>query len=766
MKRLTTFIAGAAVAATLGGCQQPAVSGWKSFSGDKNIERRVDSVLQLMTLEEKVGQMAQYSCNWDVTGPVMTGDYETLLKQGLVGSLFNVYTVDGVRKMQEMALSESRLKIPVLFGYDVVHGYRTIFPMPLAESCSWDLERMRKSAAIAADEASASGIAWTFAPMVDISRDARWGRIAEGSGEDPYLGSLLAKAYVHGYQGDSMQGKDEILSCVKHFALYGASEAGKDYNTVDMSHLRMYNEYFAPYRAAVEAGVGSVMSSFNIVDGIPATANKWLLTDVLRDEWGFQGLLVTDYNSIAEMSIHGVAPLKEAAVRALQAGTDMDMVSCGFLNTLEESLKEGKVTEAQIDAACRRVLEAKYKLGLFADPYKYCDTLRAEKELYTPEHRAVAREVAAETFVLLKNENHLLPLEEKGKIAIIGPMADARNNMCGMWSMTCTPSRHGTLLEGIRSAVGDKAEILYAKGSNVYYDAEIEKGAVGIRPLVRGNDQELLAEALRTAARADVIVAAVGECAEMSGESPSRTNLEIPDAQQDLLKALVKTGKPVVLLLFTGRPLILNWESEHIPSILNVWFGGSETGDAVADVLFGKAVPCGKLTTTFPRSVGQLPLFYNHLNTGRPDPDNRVFNRYASNYLDESNEPLYPFGYGLSYTDFVYGDLQLSSETLPKNGNLTASVTVTNKGNHDGYETVQIYLRDIYAEVARPVKGLKGFDRIFLKKGESREVKFVLTEDDLKFYNSGLQYIYEPGEFDVMIGTNSRDVQTKRFIAE
>ena len=574
-------------------------------------------------------------------------------------------------------------------------------------------------ARISAIEASADGICWTFSPMVDICRDARWGRIAEGSGEDPYLGSLLAKAYVHGYQGDSMQGKDEILSCVKHFALYGASEAGKDYNTVDMSHLRMYNEYFAPYRAAVEAGVGSVMSSFNIVDGIPATANKWLLTDVLRDEWGFQGLLVTDYNSIAEMSIHGVAPLKEASVRALQAGTDMDMVSCGFLNTLEESLKEGKVTEAQIDAACRRVLEAKYKLGLFADPYKYCDTLRAEKELYTPEHRAVAREVAAETFVLLKNENHLLPLEEKGKIALIGPMADARNNMCGMWSMTCTPSGHGTLLEGIRSAVGDKAEILYAKGSNVYYDAEMEKGAVGIRPLERGNDQQLLAEALRTAARADVIVAAVGECAEMSGESPSRTNLEIPDAQQDLLKALVKTGKPVVLLLFTGRPLILNWESEHIPSILNVWFGGSETGDAVADVLFGKAVPCGKLTTTFPRSVGQLPLFYNHLNTGRPDPDNRVFNRYASNYLDESNEPLYPFGYGLSYTDFVYGDLQLSSETLPKNGNLTASVTVTNKGNYDGYETVQIYLRDIYAEIARPVKELKGFDRIFLKKGES-----------------------------------------------
>ena len=736
--------------------------------GGKEVEmdRFVTDLMGKMTIREKLGQLNLPSGGDLVTGSVMNSELSDMIRKEEIGGFFNVKGIKKIYDLQRLAVEENRLKIPLIVGADVIHGYETIFPIPLALSCSWDTLAIQRMARISAIEASADGICWTFSPMVDICRDARWGRIAEGSGEDPYLGSLLAKAYVHGYQGDSMQGKDEILSCVKHFALYGASEAGKDYNTVDMSHLRMYNEYFAPYRAAIEAGVGSVMSSFNIVDGIPATANKWLLTDVLRDEWGFQGLLVTDYNSIAEMSIHGVAPLKEASVRALQAGTDMDMVSCGFLNTLEESLKEGKVTEAQIDAACRRVLEAKYKLGLFADPYKYCDTLRAEKELYTPEHRAVAREVAAETFVLLKNENHLLPLEEKGKIALIGPMADARNNMCGMWSMTCTPSRHGTLLEGIRSAVGDKAEILYAKGSNVYYDAEMEKGAVGIRPLERGNDQQLLAEALRTAARADVIVAAVGECAEMSGESPSRTNLEIPDAQQDLLKALVKTGKPVVLLLFTGRPLVLNWESEHIPSILNVWFGGSETGDAVADVLFGKAVPCGKLTTTFPRSVGQLPLFYNHLNTGRPDPDNRVFNRYASNYLDESNEPLYPFGYGLSYTDFVYGDLQLSSETLPKNGNLTASVTVTNKGNHDGYETVQIYLRDIYAEVARPVKELKGFDRIFLKKGESREVKFVLTEDDLKFYNSGLQYIYEPGEFDVMIGTNSRDVQTKRFIAE
>jgi beta-glucosidase len=508
------------------------------------------------------------------------------------------------------------------------------------------------------------------------------------------------------------------------------------------------------------------MSSFNIVDGIPATANKWLLTDLLRNEWGFGGLLVTDYNSIAEMSSHGVAPLKEASIRALQAGTDMDMVSCGFLNTLEESLKEKKITEKQINTACRRVLEAKYKLGLFSNPYKYCDALRAKEKLYTPEHRSAARAIAAETFVLLKNDNKLLPLEQKGRIALIGPMADARNNMCGMWSMTCTPSRHRTLLEGIRAAAGDKAEILYAKGSNIYYDTETEKAATGIRPLERRDNRQLLDEALRVASRSDVIVAALGECAEMSGESASRTGLEIPDTQQDLLKALVKTGKPVVLLLFTGRPLVLNWEDANVHSILNVWFGGSETGDAVADVLFGKVTPSGKLTTTFPRSVGQLPLFYNHLNTGRPDPDNHVFNRYAGNYLDESNEPLYPFGYGLSYTDFVYGGLQISSETLPKNGELTVSVTVTNKGNYDGYETVQLYLRDIYAEVARPMKELKGFERIFLKSGESRDVKFVITKDDLKFYNSELHYVYEPGEFDVMVGPNSRDVQTKSFQAE
>ena len=725
--------------------------------GDKEMDRYIANLMGKMTLHEKLGQLNLPSGGDLVTGNVNSAELTRMVRNQEIGGFFNVKGIRKIVDLQRIAIDSTRLGIPLLVGADVIHGYETIFPIPLALSCSWDTLAVERMARISAVEASADGICWTFSPMVDICRDSRWGRIAEGSGEDPYLGSLLAKAYVRGYQGNNMQGKNEILSCVKHFALYGASESGKDYNVVDMSRQRMYNEYLAPYKAAVEADVGSVMSSFNLVDGIPATANKWLLTDLLRNEWGFCGLLVTDYNSIAEMSSHGVAPLKEASVRALQAGTDMDMVSCGFLNTLEESLKEGKVTEEQINAACRRVLEAKYKLGLFSDPYKYCDTAA---------HRAVAREIAAETFVLLKNEDHLLPLERKGKIALIGPMADARNNMCGMWSMTCTPSRHGTLLEGIRSAAGDKAEILYARGSNIYHDAELEKGGAGIRPLERGNELQLLDEALHTAARADVIVAALGECAEMSGESASRTELGLPDAQQDLLKALVKTGKPVVLLLFTGRPLVLNWEDANVHSILNVWFGGSETGDAIADVLFGKVTPGGKLTTTFPRSVGQLPLYYNHLNTGRPDPDSHSFNRYSSNYLDMSNEPLYPFGYGLSYTNFSYGNLQLSSDLLSRNGELTVSVTVTNDGDFDGYEIVQMYLHDIYAEISRPVKELKGFERIFLKKGESREVKFVIAEDDLRFYNSGLQYVYEPGEFDVMVGANSRDVQTERFRAD
>ena len=508
------------------------------------------------------------------------------------------------------------------------------------------------------------------------------------------------------------------------------------------------------------------MSSFNIVDGIPATANKWLLTDVLRDEWGFQGLLVTDYNSIAEMAVHGVAPLEEASVRALQAGTDMDMVSCGFLNTLEESLKEGKVTEAQINTACRRVLEAKYKLGLFADPYKYCDTLRVEKELYTADHRAAAREIAAKTFVLLKNEKNLLPLEEKGKIALIGPMADARNNMCGMWSMTCTPSGHGTLLEGIRSAAGDKAEILYAKGSNLISDASYEERATMFgRSLNRDNrtDQQLLDEALTVANQSDIIIAALGESSEMSGESSSRTDLNIPDVQQNLLKELLKTGKPVVLVLFTGRPLTLTWEQEHVPAILNVWFGGSEAAYAIGDALFGYVNPGGKLTMSFPKNVGQIPLYYAHKNTGRPLAQGKWFEKFRSNYLDVDNEPLYPFGYGLSYTTFSYGDIDLSRSTIDMTGELTAAVMVTNTGTWPGSEVVQLYIRDLVGSTTRPVKELKGFQKIFLEPGQSEIVRFKIAPEMLRYYNYDLQLVAEPGEFEVMIGTNSRDVKSARF---
>ncbi len=740
-----------------------------SSAGNDNreMDRFVTGLMDRMTVREKLGQLNLPSGGDLVTGTVMNGELSEMIRKQEITGFFNVKGIQKIREMQRIAVEETCLKIPLIVGADVIHGYETIFPIPLAMSCSWDTVAIRRMARVAATEASADGICWNFSPMVDICRDARWGRIAEGNGEDPYLGALMTKAYVHGYQGDAMKANNEILACVKHFALYGASEAGRDYNTVDMSRLTMYNYYLAPYKAAVEAGVGSVMSSFNLVDGIPATANKWLLTDLLRKEWGFGGMVVTDYYSIGEMKTYGVADKKEASVLALKAGTDMDMVTAGFLDTLESALEEGLITEADIDRACRRVLETKYKMGLFDDPYKYCDTTRAAKEIFTPEHRKEAREVASETFVLMKNEGNLLPLStDSKKIALIGPMADARNNMCGMWSLTCTPSNHRSLLDGMRDAMEGRGELLYARGSNIYYDEATEKGAVGFRPLERGDNERLLREALQVAARADVIVAALGECADMSGESASRTELELPDAQQALLKELVKTGKPVVLLLFTGRPLVLNWETAHVPAILNVWFAGSEAGDAIADALFGKVVPSGKLTTSFPRAVGQMPLYYNHLSASRPDPQDGVFNRYQSNYIDQSNEPLYPFGFGLSYTTFEYGDIRISSECLPKNGELTVAVEVTNSGAYDGTEIVQLYLHDVMAEVARPVKELKAFRRLFLKKGEKQEVVFTLTEEDLKYYHSDLQYGYDPGEFQVMVGPNSRDVQMGTFKAE
>ena len=729
------------------------------------MDQFIDNLMGKMTLQEKIGQLNLPVSGEIVTGQAKSSDVAGKIRKGQVGGLFNVKGVENIREVQKIAVEQSRLKIPLLFGMDVIHGYETVFPIPLALSCSWDMEAIKESACIAAKESSADGICWTFSPMVDICRDPRWGRMAEGGGEDPYLGSEISATMVKGYQGDDLTDKNTIMACVKHFALYGAPEAGRDYNTVDMSHLSMFNNYFPPYKAAIDAGVGSVMTSFNVVDGIPATGNKWLMTDVLRDRWGFDGFVVTDYTAISEMIAHGMGDLQQVSAMSLSAGTDMDMVADGFLTTLEKSLKEGKVTMAEIDKACRRILEAKYKLGLFDDPYKYCDASRVKKDIFTAENRTVARKIATETFVLLKNENNLLPLQRKGKIALVGPLANTKANMPGTWSVAAASDKYNSLYESMKQSLAGKAEVLYAKGSNLMYDAQREAEATMFGREMRDprSAQELLDEALNVASQADVIVAAVGESSEMSGESSSRTNLEMPDAQRDLLTALKKTGKPVVLVYFAGRSTVMTWEQENFPAILNVWFGGSEAADAICDVVFGDVSPSGKLTTTFPKNVGQIPLYYNHLNTGRPLEAGKWFSKFRSNYLDIDNDPLYPFGYGLSYTTFRYGDLQLSNNSMNERGKITASVTVTNTGNYDADEIVQMYIRDMVGSVARPVKELKGFERIHLKKGESRTVSFDITAKQLKFYNSALNWVCEPGEFEVMVGGNSRDVQTKKF---
>lgn len=741
-------------------------AGLQAQKAPRDMDRFIDQLMKKMTLEEKIGQL-----NLPVTGEITTGqakssDVAKRIRNGEVGGLFNLKGVERIREVQRQAVEESRLGIPLLFGMDVIHGYETIFPIPLGLSCTWDMKAIEESARIAAVEASADGISWTFSPMVDVSRDPRWGRVSEGNGEDPFLGAAIARAMIRGYQGKDMSRNDEIMACVKHFALYGASEAGRDYNTVDMSRQRMFNEYMLPYQAAVEAGVGSVMASFNEVDGVPATGSKWLMTDVLRKQWGFDGFVVTDYTGINEMIDHGMGDQQTVAALALNAGVDMDMVSDAFSGTLKKSVEEGKVSAAAIDAACRRILEAKYKLGLFDNPYKYCDVNRPKKQIFTKEHRAIARKTASESFVLLKNEG-VLPLSKKGTIAVVGPLANTRSNMPGTWSVAAVLDNAPSLVEGLREVVGDRAKVVTAKGSNLIGDADYEKRATMFgRELHRDNrtDRELLDEALKVAAGADVIVAALGESSEMSGESSSRTNLEMPDVQRALLQELLKTGKPVVLVLFTGRPLVLTWEEEHVPAILNVWFGGSEAAYAISDVLFGDVNPSGKLTATFPQNVGQIPLFYNHKNTGRPLQEGRWFEKFRSNYLDVSNEPLYPFGYGLSYTTFVYSDIHLSSTEMSADGELTATVTVTNTGSRDGAEVVQLYIRDLVGSVTRPVKELKGFEKIFLKAGESRKVSFSITPELLKFYNYDLQFVCEPGDFDVMIGGNSRDVKKARFL--
>lgn len=733
---------------------------------DAKMKTFIDGLMKKMTIDEKLGQLNLPGAGDIVTGQASNSDIGKKIKEGKVGGLFNIKSLEKIKAVQKVAVEESRLKIPLIFGMDVIHGYETVFPIPIGLSCSWDMMAIERSAQIAATEASADGICWTFSPMVDIGRDPRWGRVSEGNGEDPYLGSEIAKAMVKGYQGNLTTNRN-ILSCVKHYALYGAAEAGRDYNTTDMSLPRMHNEYMSPYKAAVDAGVGSVMASFNDINGIPATANKYLMTDVLRKQWGFKGFVVSDYTGNNEMIAHGMGDLKTVSALALKAGVHMDMVGEGFLTTLKQSLKEGKVTQLEIDNACRLILEAKYKLGLFDNPYKYCDENRAKTEIFTDANRAEARKIAADCFVLLKNQNNVLPLKKSGTIALIGPLADNKENMPGTWSVAANFSKATPVLAGIKSVVGENAKILYAKGSNLDADAAFESRATMFGKTLNRDSRpaaDILAEALNVANQSDVIVAALGESAEMTGEASSRTNLDIPEIQKDLLKALLKTGKPVVLVLFTGRPLTIPWENDNVPAILNVWFGGSEAGFAIADVLFGDVNPSGKLTTTWPQNVGQVPLFYNHKNTGRP-LRGQWFQKFQSNYLDVSNDPVYPFGFGLGYSAFNYGDVKLSSTSLKGNQTLTATIAVTNNGKYDGKEVVQLYIRDLVGTNTRPLKELKGFQKIELKTGETKTVSFSITPNDLKYYyqtntgNNNLIYDWEAGEFEIMIGGNSRDVK-------
>ncbi len=736
---------------------------------ESEMDRFVGDLMSQMTVQEKIGQLNLITPGGGIpTGSVVSTDVEAKIKEGNVGGIFGVSGPQKVRQAQQLAIEESRLGIPMIFGSDVIHGYKTTFPIPLGISASWDMELIEKTARIAAQEATADGIFWNFSPMVDIARDPRWGRVAEGAGEDPFLGSLVAKAMVRGYQQDDLTRENTMMATVKHMALYGASEAGRDYNTVDMSRNRMFNDYMPPYKAAVDAGAGCVMSSFNDVDGIPASGNRWLLTELLRDQWGFDGFVVSDYTSVNEMIAHGMGDLQAVSALSLKAGLDMDMVGEGFLTTLERSLEEGKVAEADIDLACRRILEAKYKLGLFDDPYRYFDETRPEKEILTAENRQAARDVAARSFVLLKNNNQVLPLKKSGTVALVGPLADSQNNMLGTWAPTGEHHLAVKVIDGFKNVIGDDVEILYAKGANIVDDPEYAEKINVFGPkadIDERSPEAMIDEAVAVSARADAIVTVVGEASEMSGESANRTNLQLPENQKKLVRALAKTGKPLVLVMMSGRPLALVEENELANAILQVWHPGVEAGNAIADVLFGDYNPSGKLTMTFPRNVGQIPIYYAHRNTGRPQ-EGDTFEKFKSNYLDSPNSPLFPFGYGLSYTKFEYSEITLSKTTISADETLEARVTVTNTGDYDGEEVVQLYIRDVVTSITRPVKELKGFQKIFLKAGESKEVNFTLSEEDLKFYNYDLEFVAEPGEFIVFIGTSSDEVKETRFVLE
>lgn len=736
-----------------------------AVSTDQKMNKFIDDLIAKMTLEEKIGQLNLAAVGFDVTGPIVSENVDEKIQKGYIGGVFNTFTPSAARKLQQMAVNRTRLGIPLLFGYDVIHGHKTIFPIPLGLASSWDLEAVERSARIAAEEASADGLNWVFSPMVDIARDPRWGRVAEGAGEDTYLGSQIARAMVRGYQGNDLTKENTVMACVKHFALYGGAEAGRDYNTVDMSMNRMFNEYLPPYKAAVDAGAGSVMTSFNDINGVPATANRWLMTELLREKWGFEGIVVTDYTAINELVPHGLGTEAEVGELALKAGVDMDMVGEVFLNNLQQSVKDGKVSEPEVDAACRRVLEAKYKLGLFQDPYRYTNEKRAKKTIMKPEYLEATRDIARKTMVLLKNDKQTLPLKKTGSIALIGPLATSQRDVIGNWSGAGDWKQAVSVEQGIRNVAGKDLKINYAKGANIADDQQMVErlnAHGGNLEIDNRSSEDMIAEAVRVAHNSDVIVAVVGESQGMTGEASSRADITLPGKQQDLLKALKKTGKPMVVVLMSGRPLALNWEAENADAMLETWFAGTEAGNAIADVLFGNYNPSGKLTMTFPQVVGQVPIYYNHKNTGRPY-GGELLDKYKSRYLDVSNEPLFPFGYGLSYTTFSYTKPELSKTSINPNETLEVRVNVKNTGNYDGEEVVQLYVQDVVASVTRPVKELKGFQKISLKKGENKTVTFRLTAEDLKFYNKDLTYTFEPGDFKVFVGTNSSDVKEADF---
>ncbi len=720
------------------GCNQ------KTVKNEVNIDKKVDSVLKLMTLEEKIGQLSLFTSDMDQTGAFIRKEYQEDIKKGRVGAIFNAYGAAYTRKLQEMAMN-TRMKIPLLFGYDVIHGHRTIFPVPLAEAASWDLAAIELSARVAATEAAAEGLHWTFAPMCDIARDPRWGRVVEGAGEDTYLGSLIAQARVKGFQGNDLAATNTVAACVKHFAAYGAAQAGRDYHSVDMSERMLREVYLPPYQAAIDAGAVTVMTSFNDLNGIPATANRFLMTDILRNEWNFKGFVVTDYTSIMELMFHGVAAdTAQASELSILAGVDMDMQSGFYNQELENLVKTGKVTESAIDEAVKRILRVKFQLGLFENPYKYCNEELEKETLMKPEFLESARDVARKSIVLLKNENGILPINKQVKsIAVIGPFADNKRDLIGSWSAAGNWSKSVSLLEGIKAKLPE-ANVLYARGSNIADDST-----------------QFFAEAVNIAKKADIVILALGEAAYMTGEAASRSSLDLPGVQMQLAQKIYETGKPIAVVLMNGRPLTINWLNEKVPAILETWFLGTQAGNAIADVLFGDYNPSGKLPITFPRAVGQIPIHYNMKNTGRPmDPNNK----YSSKYLDISNEPLYPFGFGLSYTQFEYGELSLSKNEISENETLTVKISIKNTGKFKGKEVVQLYIRDLVASVSRPVKELKAFQKIELEAGESKMLEFKISTKELSFYKADMSFGYEKGEFEILIGGNSRDTKNVKFL--